>query len=207
MMDGGEPSKPPADEERSLLGLSAPQWSLAANLITVFSLGFVIIGAAFAWMEYRGSQERFRAEQTLAMIDQWESGNYRAAYIRLRETTRDFYNTVPTAQVALAASDRDAQTALDKHLYRQAFGDQLNATAVSDVVYFFNRLALCVSTDICSFDVARAFFDDTLSTFLNCYRSYLELQEQGGSHSKGQSAILVLEQRFAIPKRNCAAMF
>lgn len=162
------------DAGYSFLGIDDRRWALYASLITVVGLGTAIAAAGWAIYEYRQEQEARRIEYTLSVIDSWEEHGYRLAYGKLRRAHAAFIDGISAAELELAAQSDTAKANIMRNFTRMVGADPQIAENVREVMYFFNRLALCINAGICTTSTSRHFFDDTVSTFLEAYGPYIE---------------------------------
>ncbi|MGC4026753.1 MAG: hypothetical protein QM744_17425 [Mesorhizobium sp.] len=145
------------------LGQSDSNWAAIADIVAVLS---AIIAGGFAVNEYFENKETKRVENTLALIQIWEDREYGEAYSRLRKAYTQFEATIPTSN-SVDVQNLEAQFV---SLIEKSDG---RSDDVRKVMTFFNRLALCVNGSVCSQETAKLFFDDTISSFLDVYRSYI----------------------------------
>lgn len=176
----------PDNANYSILGVGDRRWALYASFITVVGIGLAVFTAGWAIYEYYQEQEEQRVKFTLTVIESWEEHGYRKAYGRLREAYAKFEEGLSDTERELTGKNPDIQANILRNFAR-SIEERPDAKecldveecpdiegSVRDVMYFFNRLALCVKAGICSVDTARHFFDDTISSFLDVYRPYIE---------------------------------
>jgi hypothetical protein len=162
------------DANYSILGIGDRRWALFASFITVVGVGLAIFTAGWAIYEYHQEQEARRVQYTLTVIDSWEDHGYRAAYGKLREAYAAFADELSDAERALAENNPDIQANIVRNFVRRIEVSPEIKGNVRDVMYFFNRLVLCINAGICSVGTAKHFFDDTISSFLDVYGPYIE---------------------------------
>lgn len=146
------------DDEHHLLGL--PVWVLSAlaNVVTILGA----LGVAFAAYQYFVAQEAARAKETLHMIEIWETRDYDEAFNALRDEVIAFWQTVPEEDLELAKTSSKAQSNLRKAMEHHVFSSANSQYNFDRMVYFFNRLGLCIEARLCSKHTARIFFRSPL---------------------------------------------
>jgi hypothetical protein len=175
-------------------------WALAANVATTLGLIGAVWAGYFVYTEYRDRREMTLAAQTIDLIDAWEERGYRAAYAKLRDATRGFFDALPAADRPTATTDANARQNLEARFYRGFFADAANVTAFEQVRYFFNRLDLCLQSNLCSTEIAKTFFDDTIGTFLDCFGGYLAAEAAVAGR---EEQLAMFRQRFSLPSKAC----
>jgi VanZ family protein len=151
----------------SFFHVSDAGWSLRSSIVTVVTFVGAVGGIFWAIFEYRESQETERTKYTLTLIETWEMQGYRQAYGELRKFYTAFIETVPPADRRTAETSGHARDNLLQSFNRRR-----------EVVYFFNRLGLCVSASLCSKETAAVFFNDTVQSFLDAYGPYIESSKE-----------------------------
>lgn len=164
----------PGDADHSILGINDRRWALYASFITVLGVAMAIVAAGWAIYTYVQEQEARRVEYTLSVIESWEEHGYRLAYGKLRRAHETFTDAISAAELELAAQNETARANIIGNFIRMVEADPQMDENVGEVMYFFNRLALCLDAGICALSTSRHFFDDTVSTFLEVYGPYIE---------------------------------
>lgn len=158
----------------SMLGLTDRRWALYASFVTVVGVSLAIFTAGWAIYEYRQEQEARRVQFTLSVIDSWEDHGYRLAYGKLRQAYVNFTDGLSQAELELAANSDTAKANIERNFVRIVEADTHIEDNVREVMYFFNRLALCIEAGICAISTSKRFFDDTVKTFLDVFGPYIE---------------------------------
>mgnify|MGYP000194573399 CR=1 FL=1 len=73
------------------------------------------------------------------------------------------------ADMAAAAKDPALARVVSDKVAAIVLRAEENADAFGEVVYFFNRLGLCVEAALCSRKTAEIFFEDSLDSFLEVF--------------------------------------
>jgi hypothetical protein len=166
-------------EVDKFLGVSITYWEGIQGFVAVVGATLAIGGILWGVIEFRGKLESDRARETLALLDVWETRGYLDSYRSLDDQIQDVLDGVPQADIEAAAhSPRILET-----LYQKASGQVLlNSQAREDfenLVYFFERMHICVDAKLCSREATVRFFGDTVTTFGQVFRSQLQ-QLPGG---------------------------
>ena len=142
--------------------------TVMANIIGVCaSLATVIgvVGVLVAVLEYAGRGEAERAEATLQIVDSWEDDGYRAKFEQLSTDLATSLSQMSPAEVeAMGNLDPVEQAPLLTAIadnYMAANGEG----TVDDLFYFFTKLSVCGSSELCSTHAVDAFFGEPISTF------------------------------------------
>ena len=152
-----------SSEDRRMFGL--PLWFLdgVANAITIVGA----LSVVFAVYQYIASQEAGRAKETLNMIEIWETRSYSKSFDRLRDDLLKFWEEVPAQDVELAKTNARAATNLRKAMVSRVLSSEQATEDFDKVVYFFNRLGLCIEAKLCSKRTATVFFDEPFQAFMS----------------------------------------
>jgi hypothetical protein len=156
------------------LGIGLEAWSLIANLVTIVSLLLALAAGLLAWLEYRDRREEALATRTLEFISTWDERGYRRPYSLLRDQRKIFFDSLSQADRLAAHNDARARSNVYFHFYSAFFKNEQNEEAFNQVKFFFNMLSLCLEANLCSKNISKTFFDDTIKTFLDCFGVYLE---------------------------------
>ncbi|MHA7876352.1 hypothetical protein [Roseivivax sp.] len=160
-----------ADEpERSFFGVPISVWDGLAGLFTVFAVLGGIAGLIVAYFELAQRRDAAQAEATLALLDVWEGANnggtrYLDAFRLLDNRVAARLDEVPRADLEAARADETMRAALYARATRELMADHEVQRAFEDVVYFFQRLAICVETDLCDRRATLAFFEGPMRSF------------------------------------------
>lgn len=146
----------------------------------------LIFGAIFSVYQFLANQEQKRVEQTMQLVELWETKDYQQAQRALKNRL-----------VALNAKYDNLIGAnpspKEESIFRQRIGMEAMTAAGGDmpldefsenfdrVVYFLNRLSFCVDGKLCSRQVADAYFRDYAVSFWSYFAGYVEKQRQAGS--------------------------
>ncbi|MCT4559236.1 MAG: hypothetical protein N4A61_14395 [Pelagimonas sp.] len=144
-------------------------WNGLGGLSAVVGLVGLLVAGAFGIVEYRDRKATARASETLNMIEIWELRGAQQAYHSISTALEPLV----VAQAPRIATHPDRARTIKRNIARRALQDA-EAGAYDVVVQFFTRLSLCVRTDICSADVAKVFFGDTLVDFRDWFDDEIE---------------------------------
>ncbi|TBY13529.1 DUF4760 domain-containing protein [Rhizobium laguerreae] len=158
----------------SFLNISEAGWSFLSSIVAVLTFVSAIGGIFWAVFEYIEKKEMDRTKYTLTLIETWETQGYRQAYGELRQFYSTFLETIPVGDKRRADTGGHAMDNLLQSLNRQIAQEPARQEQVREVVYFFNRLALCVNASLCSKETTAVFFNDTVQSFLEVYGAYID---------------------------------
>ncbi|MER8423593.1 hypothetical protein [Mesorhizobium sp. M1403] len=155
-------------------------WSgLLVRLAIIFTLIFSVY-------QFLANQEQKRVEQTMSLVELWESKDYQQAQRALKQrlaTLNAKYGNLLSAN----------PTPTEEQVYRQRIGiEAMSATGgdmplaeFSDnfdrIVYFLNRLSFCVEGRLCSRQVADSYFRDYAASFWSYFAGYIDKERKAGS--------------------------
>lgn len=164
-----------ATPERRMLGIPVWRWEAISYMIAALGA----LGVVFGVYQYYQQVEANRARETLAMIEMWETRGYRENFVELRQDMLDYWATVPSADIEFARTNANAAA----NLREAFFGSVINASGEKSkrferIVYFYNRLGLCIQANLCSAGTARIFFADPLNSFLSNFEPRLEAERK-----------------------------
>ena len=155
-------------------------WSgLLVRLAIIFTLMFSVF-------QFLANQDQKRVEQTMSLVELWESKDFQQAQRALKERLAALNakydnllsaNPTPTEeQVFRQRIGIEAMTANGGEMPLADFSDNFDR-----VVYFLNRLSICVDGKLCSREVADAYFRDYAVSFWSYFAGYIEKERKAGS--------------------------
>jgi len=153
------------EREHRFLFIDVWWWDALGGFFSVLG----VLAALFGIYEYKQRVEASKASETLALIDVWETRGARQAYEKLSNEIASGFAEVPAADMAAAADDPALARVVSNKVAAIVLRKEENADAFGEVVYFFNRLGLCVEASLCSQKTAEVFFQDTLDTFIDVF--------------------------------------
>jgi len=152
---------------------------MAVRLAIIFTL-------AFSVYQFLANQDQKRVEQTMSLVELWESKDFHEAQRALKERLSALNakydnllgaNPTPTEeQVFRQRIGIEAMTATGGTMPIADFSDNFDR-----VVYFLNRLSICVEGKLCSREVADAYFHDYAVSFWSYFAGYVEKERKAGS--------------------------
>jgi len=170
-------SNPFTDRDWRMLAYA---WSgLLVRLVIIFTLLFSVF-------QFLANQDQKRVEQTMSLVELWESKDLQQAQRALKERLTGLnakYDNLLSAN----------PTPTEEQVFRQrigietmtADGGTMPLADFSDhfdrIVYFLNRLSICVESDLCSRKVADSYFRDYAVSFWSYFAGYVEKQRKAGS--------------------------
>ncbi|MCK5747891.1 hypothetical protein [Oricola sp.] len=153
------------EREHRFLFIDVWWWDALGGFFSVLG----VLAALFGIYEYKQRVEASKASETLALIDVWETRGARVAYEKLSSEIASGFAQVPAADMTAAADDPALARVVSNKVAAIVLRKEENETAFGEVVYFFNRLGLCVEASLCSQKTAEIFFQDTLDTFIDVF--------------------------------------
>ncbi|MEM9970713.1 MAG: hypothetical protein AAF762_06400 [Pseudomonadota bacterium] len=158
------------EPERRFLGVPISVWDGLAGLFTVLAVFAGFAGLTLAYFELALRREAAQAEATLALLDVWEgapqgSTRYLDAFRALDALVAARLSEVPQADLDAARVDETMRAALYARATQEVMADPEAQRAFEEVVYFFQRLAICVEADLCDRRATLAFFEGPMRSF------------------------------------------
>ena len=150
-------------------GISMRIWNGISGAAALIGLVALLGGGAFAVLEYFERQESARAAETLRMIEIWETRGAEAAYLMIAKALEDELSKA--REIEKPADDR--LEVFRENIARRAL-KQVGGEKYLALSQFFTRLSLCVQANLCSDQVARTFFNQTLRDFRYWFRGEID---------------------------------
>ncbi|MER8531131.1 hypothetical protein NKH61_09415 [Mesorhizobium sp. M1005] len=160
-------------------------WSgLLVRLAIIFTLIFSVY-------QFLANQEQKRVEQTMSLVELWESKDYQQAQRALKQRLAALNakygnllsaNPTPTEeQVFRQRIGIEAMSATGGDMPLAEFSDNFDR-----IVYFLNRLSFCVEGRLCSRQVADSYFRDYAASFWSYFAGYIDKERKAGSPTFAQ---------------------
>lgn len=127
------------------------------------TLLFFATGVVITLFQYREYLQTERVEKSYTHVQEWQSGDFKAAFDRvsalIRSSEEDALALIPED---FSPQDRElAQLNIVQARLRDAsegkIGDDLD-----DLIYFFDKLYVCVDRSLCDSDLLEQFFKDNV---------------------------------------------
>lgn len=155
-------------------------WSgMAVRFAIIFTLMFSIY-------QFLANQEQKRVEQTMSLVELWETKDYQQAQRALKDRLAAL-----NAKYDNLLSANPSPT--EEQVFRQRIGIEAMTPSGGDmpladfsdnfdrIVYFLNRLSFCVDGNLCSRKVSDAYFRDYAVSFWSYFAGYVDKQRKAGS--------------------------
>jgi len=151
----------------------------------------IVFGSLFSVYQFLVARSEKRVERTLGLVELWESPDYQVAQEAI---TRRLADLNAANQAFLPKSPTKTELAV----YMARIGVQamqpdpaVPESAVMQerfekVVYFLNRMAFCVEGNICSDEIADAYFKDYAISFWDYFNGYVDERRRTGSATFAQ---------------------
>ncbi|MGX5826552.1 DUF4760 domain-containing protein [Mesorhizobium sp. 43Arga] len=155
-------------------------WS---GLLVRFAIIFTL---AFSVYQFLANQEQKRVEQTMSLVELWETKDYQQAQRALKDRLAAL-----NAKYDKLLSANPSPT--EEQVFRQRIGIEAMSASGGDmpladfsenfdrIVYFLNRLSFCVDGKLCSRKVTDAYFRDYAVSFWSYFAGYVDKQRKAGS--------------------------
>lgn len=152
----------------------------------------IIFGAIFTVVQFLANREQASVQRAFELVELWEKSEYQTAQKSLNTRLaalnevygKDFPQNATPAETAfyMRRLGDAALTANGGSMPLPEFQEQFDR-----VVYFLNRVAFCVTEDICSAKVSDAYFQDYARSFWQYFSGYVERQRKAGATSYAQA--------------------
>ena len=146
----------------------------------------IVFGTIFTVFQYMAAREEKRVERTLQLIELWERSEYQNAQVAVKQRLSEL-----NEKYAVLLPANPSKTELDVYYGKigvEAMKAEGGTMPLDDfrrefdrVVYFLNRLAFCVDGNLCSQDMADAYFRDYAVSFWGYFAGYVAEQRKAGS--------------------------
>ncbi len=146
----------------------------------------IVLGAIFTVYQFLAAREETRVQRTLDLVEVWEKEEYQQAQSALKNRI----NLLNEKNLAMLGNQ-------PSQFEREVYFKQIGMKALSAeggsmplgqfseqfdrIVYFLNRVAFCVESNLCSQHVADAFFRDYAESFWRYFSGYVAAQRKGGN--------------------------
>lgn len=149
---------------------------------------FIIFGGIFTVFQYLANREETRIERTLALVELWEQAQNQQAQQALKVRLAGLNEKYATL---LGQNPSAAETALYfERIGIEAMKPEGGSQPLPEfqaefdrVVYFLNRLSFCVEGNLCSREVADAYFRDYAVSFWSYFSGYIAEQRREGART------------------------
>lgn len=152
-------------EEKSFLGVSMTFWDGIQGLLAVVGAALAVGGIIWGVHEFRGKLEADRARETLNLLEVWETQGYLNNYRSLEKRIQEVLQQVPSQDITAAEKDSRMLSKLYEKVSNSVLGESGAQEEFEDLVYFFERLQICVDANLCSPKATNLFFEDTMASF------------------------------------------
>ncbi|SLN21696.1 hypothetical protein ROA7450_00784 [Roseovarius albus] len=128
------------------------------------TLIFVATGLVITLVQYREHLETKRIKTSYEHVQEWEEEGYKAAFDVLSNTIRK----AEAASVSVLPDDLDAEAyeaaklnVVQRELANASEGEL--GAEIDKLIYFFDKLSVCVDRNLCDEDLLSVFFRDNLT--------------------------------------------
>ncbi len=163
-----------SDEERRFFGLQAWKWDCMSSFVSADGPIGVVVAAVIAFWEFEESRQAARVAETLNLLHTWEKDEYLAAFRRLDAQVSERLERVPNEDLEAAR----ANPLILERLYERITNEVLVAHGAEEdfenLVYFFQRLSICVEAALCAREPTLAFFRGPMQSFARTFRAEID---------------------------------
>lgn len=160
---------------------------------------FLIAGGIFSVWQYLQQRDEKRIERTLELVQLWEQPKYQQAQRAVRDRLEalntqnaNLLGTDPTERELAIYSNRLGLAAMSESGGQMPLSDFRDE--FSRVIYFLNRVSFCVEGNLCSGEVADAYFYDYARSFWSYFSEYIIDQRSNGQPKYGEAIETYLNQ-------------
>lgn len=183
LIEGALHRKHATGGERTRLQRADDWAALALKLVTVLAL-------IFGLFEYDRQKADSRVTQSLALVQEWETGGYRDAYARINDLLWPIYAQNADA-IAAAGNDMAQRSVLYGSIGETVTGKDDAFVSQPDkdvdmIFHFFERAAICADQAICDFSVLKTFFGAESASFWLYFAKYAERRQNDGFAGYGE---------------------
>lgn len=161
---------------------------------------FLIAGGIFSVWQYMQQREEKRVQRTLELVQLWEQPNYQEAQRAVRDRLEaldsqhsDLLGNNPSEAELAVYRGRLGLAAMSENGGEMTLGDFRDE--FDRVVYFLNRVSFCVDADLCSEEVADAYFHDYARSFWDYFSTYIDRERSRGRPKMGEAIEAYLKRK------------
>mgnify|MGYP001329860009 FL=1 len=151
----------------------------------------IVLGALFTVYQFLATREQARVQRTLELVELWEKAEYQDAQRAIKQRLAAL-NEQYAGLLGANPSEKEMAVYYER-IGLEAMTSDGGAMPLADftdkfdrIVYFLNRVAFCVEGDICSKDIADAYFRDYAASFWQYFSGYVARQRKAGSATYAQ---------------------
>jgi len=156
-------------EDRRFLGLPIWKWDGIAGATALVGLLAVLITAVVGLYQLNARSEAARAEATLKLLDAWEERGFLADFRTLDGKVRVKLAQVPDSDIAAAREDPVIQARLYERVSGEVLQEPEAMNQFETIVYFFQRVDICVQAGLCAKDPTAQFFEKPMQDFARVF--------------------------------------
>lgn len=165
--------------EQKFLGISVSFWEGIQGVLAVFGAVLAVGGILWGVFEFRGKLEAERARETLNLLEVWETKGYLKNYRSLEERLQVTLQEAPPQDIEAAKHDPRMLSALYAKVASLILEKPGAQEEFENLVYFFERLEICVEAKLCSERASDLFFKETMASFALVFNNPLENYKSG----------------------------
>lgn len=136
----------------------------------------IVFGSIFSVYQFLAARSEKRVERTLQLVEIWEAPDTSAAQVAINTKLGEI-NAANSAFFPKDGTEAEKAEYFSR-IGRQAAQDPALRDQIDKMIYFLNRLAFCVDGNLCSPDVAEAYFRDYAISFWQYFAGYVAQRRQ-----------------------------
>ncbi|MAM10258.1 MAG: hypothetical protein CML23_07290 [Rhizobiaceae bacterium] len=161
------------ERDQFLLFWPGWKWEALAGVVAAIGLMVAVPSFLFGIAQYSWHLEGERARETLEMIDLWEVRGYQDTFSHFTEDVEELLAEIPTDELQMAAQSERAANNIRLKIAEALLSKGENEEHFDKLLFFFNRLGLCVQAKLCSIRTAETFYSGTLNNFVDFFMPYI----------------------------------
>lgn len=185
----GYPDRPADDVRKESNPFTERDWRMLGYAWSGFVLRLLLIaGGIFTVYQYVQTRDEARIGRTLEMVDLWEQPQYQEAQRAVRQriaALNERYSRLigenPSPEELRVYRSRIGMEAMSEDGGEMPLPDF--EEHFDRIVYFLNRVAFCVESDMCKREVADAYFRDYAQSFWAYFEGHVDRRRTLGSPS------------------------
>lgn len=164
-------------DERAF-GLTSATLQGIQGLAAVFGIIGGLFAAGFALHELQTQGDMRRAEATLDLVQAWEDGGYLDDFRTLDRRVSEILDRLPSAEIDAARANGLIADRLYERVAQEVLVQPGSQEAYEDLTYFFQRVHICVTVELCHRSATAGFYDGPMESFSRVFWSEIKRQRE-----------------------------
>ena len=166
------------NKERRFLGLPVWKWDGIAGACALLGVMVVAITAIAGVYQLNLRAEAARAEATLDILDVWETRGFLKDFQSLDRQVQSILLNVPEEDLEAARREKVIQSRLYERVSNEILASPVAVKKFEKVVYFFQRLHICVEAKLCAEAATGQFFDGPKESFARVFDAEIKRRRE-----------------------------